>query len=261
MNYGFIGLGNMASALIKGIRESAPFKSAGLFGYDIDPARANATGIPACESMERLVSLCDVVILAVKPQNLEAVLGELAPMLCPGKLLVSIAAGKPVAFYEKYCAEIPFVRVMPNINALALASATAVCGGSYATEEHVRVVRELFSCVGSVYELPERLFPAFSAIAGAAPAFAYMFTDALAGAGVKHGIPKQLALKIAADTVLGSAKLIAGSDVHPQELVDRVCSPGGTTIEGVHALRHLSFENAVYEAVDAVVEKDKKIGG
>jgi pyrroline-5-carboxylate reductase len=259
MTYGFIGLGNMASAIIRGMRASENFAKADIYGFDIDLSKSTSLILNICKSSAICVHLSDVIVLAVKPQTLESVLQEISPYLGPDKLLVSIAAGKPIQFYETRMGRVPFVRVMPNINANVSAAACAVCGGSLASPEHIDTVKKLFSAVGCVYELPESMFPAFGAIAGAAPAYAYMFVDALASAGVKAGIPKPLALNIAADTVLGSAKMIKESGAHPMELVDRVCSPSGTTIEGMHKLREKGFESAVYAAIEAVIEKDKKL--
>ena len=259
MKYGFLGLGNMASAIIRGMRLSPSYAEAEIYGYDIDSAKTEASAVIGCKNAGDCVKAADVIVLAVKPQTLDGLLKELAPLLTGDKLLVSIAAGKTVDFYQTRCPNVPFVRVMPNINANACAAVSAVCGGKLATSEHIKLVKDLFSAVGSVYELPEAMFPAFGAIAGAAPAYAYMFIDALASAGVKAGIPKALALGIASDMVLGSAKMINESGAHPMELVDRVCSPAGTTIEGLHKLREKGFESAVYAAIEAVIEKDKKL--
>jgi pyrroline-5-carboxylate reductase len=259
MKYGFLGLGNMATAIIRGMRLSPAYAQAEIYGYDIDMVKTSSAAVTSCKSAEDCVNAADVIVLAVKPQSLEGLLTELTPFLNEKKLLVSIAAGKTIDFYQTLCPGLPFVRVMPNINANACAAVSAVCGGTYATARQVSLVKDLFSAVGTVYELPEGMFPAFSAIAGAAPAYAYMFIDALAGAGVKAGIPKVLALGIASDMVLGSAKMINESAPHPMELVDRVCSPAGTTIEGLHKLREKGFESAVYAAIEAVIEKDRKL--
>ncbi len=260
VTYGFIGLGNMASAIIRGMRACEGFAGADICGFDIDGSRAALLSVRACESAAACARLSDVLILAVKPQTLDSVLQEIEHCLGRDRLLVSIAAGKPVQYYENRLGPVPFVRVMPNINATVSASVSAVCGGGFASAEQVETVKTLFSSVGTVYELPESQFSAFGAIAGAAPAYAYMFIDALASAGVRAGLPKQLALKIAADVAAGSAKMIRESGAHPMELADRVCSPSGTTIEGLHRLRERGFEGAVYAAIEAVVEKDKKIG-
>ena len=261
MIYGFIGLGNMAGAIIRGMRASETFRDMEICGYEKHPEKARALNVLAFDSLAKFVNFSDVIVLAVKPQALEPLLAELKGILRPDKLLVSIAAGKACSYYETACPGIPFVRVMPNINAAAGASVTAVCGGSKATPEHVRIVRELFQAIGSVYELPEYQLSAFSAVAGAAPAYTYLYIDALASSAVLAGLPRAMAQDIAQDMVLGSAKYLKESGTHPLALADRVCSPGGTTIEGLHKLRELGFEHAVYQAIAAEIEKDKRLGG
>ena len=149
---------------------------------------------------------------------------------------------------------------MPNINAKVGMSATAVCGGRFCRAEDIETAKKIFSAVGEVYELPEEQFPVFSAIAGASGAFIHLYIDALASAGVKNGLSRNFAEDLACQTVLGSAYLTKQSDEHPIELMDTVCSPGGTTIEGVHTLKILGFESAVHQAIDAIIEKDKKLG-
>lgn len=261
MIYGFIGLGNMAGAIIRGMRASEAFRDLEVCGFEKHPEKARALNVLVFDSLAKFINFSDVIVLAVKPQALEPLLAELKSLLRPDKLLVSIAAGKPIDWYETACPGIPFVRVMPNINAAVGAGVTAVCGGSRATPEHVRIVRELFQAVGSVYELPESRFSVFSAVAGAAPAYTCLYMDALASAAVRAGLPRAMALSIAEDMVLGSAKYLKESELHPLALADQVCSPGGTTIEGMHKLRELGFEHAVYQAIAAVIEKDRRIGG
>ena len=178
----------------------------------------------------------------------------------PYLFVVSIAAGKPTAYYEAALSGgVPVVRVMPNIAARVGASASAVCGGKNAQEAHLELVRAMFRTVGAVYDLPEKHFPAFGALGGASGAFVFLYIDALASAGVKAGLPRALAQQIAEQTVLGSAQLSQQSAEHPIALMDQVCSPGGTTIEGVHTLKRLGFETAVQQAIDAIIEKDKRL--
>ena len=260
MRYGFVGLGNMASAIIRGMHGCTEFRTAELFGIDHHPEKAEGLPLHLCASLEELTDRAELLLLCVKPHALEALLAELRPLLRPDCVVASVAAGKPIAWYEERLPALPFVRVMPNINARVNAGTSAVCGGSLAKPEHVAMVKAVFDAVGSAYELEERHFSAFSAIAGAAPAYTYLYIDALASAGVKAGLTKASSLSIAADMVLGSAKLVIESGEHPAVLSDRVCSPGGTTIEGLHRLRALGFENAVYEAIDAVIQKDRSLG-
>lgn len=265
MTYGFIGLGNMAGAILRGMHRSGAFAAEGICGYNRSEGKTLALqaeiGLEPCSGTLQVAQRSDIVVLAVKPQMMDGVLQQIAPALRPEQLVISIAAGKPTSYYEAaFPAEIPVVRVMPNINAKVCAATSAVCGGKYAAPAHLEIARKLFSTVGSVFEIPEAQFAAFSAIGGASGAFIHIYIDALASAGVKAGLPRPLAQDIACQTVLGSARLTAESGEHPIALVDQVCSPGGTTIEGVHTLKRLGFETAIQQAVDAIIAKDHKLG-
>ncbi|MBR3641579.1 MAG: pyrroline-5-carboxylate reductase [Oscillibacter sp.] len=256
MKYGFIGLGNMGGAILRGMRASERFQGSEIYAYGrsvkSDLAQNLANAAEVCRA-------ADVVVFAVKPQVLEGVLKGVARELA-GKLVVSVAAGKTLAFLENCLGEgARIVRVMPNINAAVLSSTSAFCASASATEEDRRAVREIFETIGSVIELEEKHFSAFSAIAGCSPAFTYMYIDALARAAVRAGMPRETALSAAASAVLGSAKMVTESGEPPMQLCDRVCSPGGTTIEGVMRLRALGFEDAVHEAVKAAIEKDRTL--
>ena len=265
MVYGFIGLGNMASAILRGMAASGAFADDTLCGFNRSEGKTLALwheiGLVPCPDAAAVAQMADVVVLAVKPQMLPDVLPLVTPEMTKEKLLVSIAAGKPTTYYEAQLPEgVGVVRVMPNINARVGAAASGVCGGKFATEEQVQIVREMFSAVGEVFDVPEHLFAAFMALAGASGAFVHVYIDALASAGVKAGLPRPLAEQLATQATLGAAKLTRESDEHPIALCDQVCSPGGTTIEGVHMLKKLGFETAVQQAVEAIIEKDKKLG-
>lgn len=259
MKIGFLGLGNMASAIIRGMKASGKFQNDIIIGFDRHKEKAEALQVVLLDSIQGLFSESDVLVFAVKPQSLTAIMESLPAQIDKNRLFVSIAAGKSLSWFEAYLGAVSIVRVMPNINSLVGCGVSAICGNSTATEEQLSLVKSVFSSIGSVYELSETHFSAFSAIAGASPAYSFMYIDALASAAVKAGIPKALALSISTDAVLGSAKLLRESGTHPSVLADQVCSPGGTTIEGVHALREYGFENAVYKAIDAVIEKDKRL--
>lgn len=261
--YGFIGLGNMASAIIRGMAESGKFPVGTILGFNRSPGKtavlAEETGLVPMASAAAVAQAADVLILAVKPQMMDHVLPLIAPEVTGDKLVVSIAAGKPTSYYEQALGDVPVVRVMPNISARVLEAASGICGGRFAREAHIAAVREIFETVGTVYELTEEQFGAFSALGGASGAFIHLYIDALASAGVKHGLPRALAQQVACQAVLGAAKLTMESSLHPIALVDQVCSPGGTTIEGIHTLKRLGFESAVQQAVDAIVEKDGRL--
>ncbi len=265
MKIGFIGCGNMASAIIKGIIESKAVSADDVYAYDVSPAATeNAAaryGITVCADANELTDICDYVVLAVKPNALVSVLNKINIKLREkNAVLISIAAGKTISFIrETLSQDNKIVRVMPNINAKVGAACCAYCANSLVTQSEKKKIEKIFGAIGEISELPESSFPIFGVIAGCGPAFAYMFTDALARAGVKNGLSKDTALKIAAQTVAGSAKMILESGAHPFELIDSVCSPGGTTIEGIASLQADGFESAVHKAVDRALDKDKKL--
>lgn len=263
MTYGFIGLGNMASAIIRGMAKSGSFPAGSILGFNRSPSKTQIltqdVGLIPMDSAAAVAQAADVIVLAVKPQMMGDVLPLIAPVLTADKLIVSIAAGKPTSYYEAALGAVPVVRVMPNINARVLQAASGICAGTYATAAHMAVVREMFETVGTVYELKEQQFPVFSALGGASGAFIHLYIDALASAGVKNGLPRAMAEELACQAVLGAAKLTMESSEHPIALMDQVCSPGGTTIEGIHTLKRLGFETAVQQAVDAIIEKDRML--
>ena len=255
MIYGFIGLGNMASAILRGMRESGKFTDDTLAGYDVDETKADRVDRMFAGEAET-AEKSDVIILAVKPQFMDGVLAKIRP---GDKPVITIAAGKETGYYEARVPGIRVVRAMPNINAKCLSAATALCAGQAAGEAELALAEAVFGTVGTTLRVPERLFAAFSAVASASPAFSYLYIDALARAGVKAGMPRPMALEAAAASVWGSARLVMESGEHPVALMDQVTSPGGTTIEGVEALKALGFEDAVHKAVAAVIEKDKRL--
>lgn len=265
MSLGFIGSGNMANAIIKGITSANAVEAKDVFIFDIDGTKcrqvAENYGVNACDSVESLIKECDTVLLAVKPFVFQTLLPQITEKLKEkNPLIISIAAGKTLEFIGEnlnYSAKL--VRVMPNVNAKVSAAMCAYCTNGNVSDSDKQFVEKIFNATGKIIPLDESYFPVFGVIAGCAPAYAYMFIDSLARGAVKNGMNKKVALEIAAQTVLGSAKLILESDEHPWELVDQVCSPAGTTIEGVTSLQANGFEAAVEKAVDAAVEKDARL--
>ena len=262
---GFYGAGNMATAILRGVLSSGLLSVGEIAAYDLDGEKtadlARKTGITAATAPEALINNCDTILLAVKPQVLPAVLKENTALLArKNPLLISIAAGKTLGFFAE---TLPFparvVRVMPNLNAAVGAAVSAFCGNENATVDDLAFTEKLCAAFGAALPLPETQFPIFGVLGGCAPAFVFLFTDALAAAGVKNGLPKSTALSVSAQTVLGSAKMLLESGEHPRKLIDSVCSPGGTTIEGMLALQKDGFEAAVHSAVQAALEKDKKL--
>lgn len=265
MKYGFIGLGNMAGAIIAGMAVSGKFSEDTVYGYNRSAQKTEALhekcGLVPAESAADVAKKSDVVILSVKPQMMDGVLSEIKDCITPEKTVISIAAGLPCARYEgAFEGEIPVVRVMPNINAKVLAAISGICGGKYAKEEDIAIADNIFSTIGKTYRLDEKMFPAFSAIGGASGAFVMMYIDALAEAAVREGFPRAMAEELAEHAVSGAAILAEKSEEHPIALMNSICSPGGTTIEGVCKLKELGFESAVQQGIKAIVEKDRKLG-
>ena len=266
MNYGFIGAGNMAGAIIKGMTiGTGSFEGKDIYVYDLFPEAAEnlskTCGVNKCDSSADVVAASDVLVLAVKPNVLEdAVKPIKEQLIAKAPLIISIAAGKTVEFLENLISpKLPIVRVMPNINAKVGCATSAFCPNAAVADEQKEVVKNLFSTVGSITELPEKMFGIHGVIGGAAPAFAYLYIDALARAAVKAGMPKKQALELTAQTVLGSAKMVLETGKHPGELKDMVCSPAGTTIEAVRVLEEKGLRSAVIEAMKACAEVSRNL--
>ena len=265
MKIGFIGCGNMASAIIDGIIKNEIVNPEDINIFDVFyPAIEKLTenySVNICCNAKDIVKNSDIVILAVKPGIIACVLDEINYSLEESNtLIISIAAGKTIDFIRNSLShDNRIIRVMPNINAKVGEAICAYTANASATNEDKAICEKLFGGVGKVMYLDEEQFPLFGVLGGCSPAFAYMFIDSLARAGVKNGMKKETALYVAAQAVLGSAKMVLESNEHPWELVDKVCSPGGTTIEGVTSLQQDGFENSVINAVDKAVDKDKKL--
>lgn len=266
MNFGFIGAGNMVSAIVKGMTVGTKSyegnciyitSKSGITAKEL----AKTCSAHFCETAEEVVSYSNVVVLGKATHFSRSFTQYQASHSEKNPLIISIAAGKTLEYLASFLAEkTPIVRVMPNINGKIGASTTGICKNDFVTKEQFQIAKEMFATIGSVAEIPEEQFSIFSVIGGASVAFAYLYIDALARAGLKAGMSKKQALEITAQTVLGSAKMVLESGEHPYALIDQVCSPGGTTIEGICALQQNGFENTLVKAFDAVLEKDKKIG-
>lgn len=264
MSIGFIGCGNMATAIIKGVINNGYCKAGEINAFDVFiPAmdKLQELGVNTCESEFDLVNKSDIIILAVKPNVLASVLTKINHSLEEkDKLIISIAAGKDINFIRSNLTHNnKIIRVMPNINATVGEAISAYTANEAASDEDKRITEEIFNSVGKIIYLEEESFPLFAVLGGCTPAFAYMYIDALARVGVENGMKKDTALMIAAQSLFGSAKMILESNEHPWALVDKVCSPGGTTIEGVISLQADGFEKAIHNAVNKAIEKDNKL--
>ena len=263
MKIGFIGCGNMARAIIGGIIEKEIEANSNIFASDINSQNlrdfCSQKNINALSSNDEIIKECSVIILCIKPQNFDEALSNIKAEI-EDKLFVSIAAGTDIAKIEKLLDKsAKIARIMPNLNAAVSASVSAVCFNENCTYEDKKITKKIFKSIGKVYELDEVYFSAFSAACCCSPAFTFMYINALCEGAQKCGLDKETALESAANAVIGSAKMLLNSDTEPDELVKMVCSPGGTTIEGVKTLRKDGFEKSVISAVEASYKRDKEL--
>jgi pyrroline-5-carboxylate reductase len=261
---GFIGGGNMAEALIKGLLAGG-VPATGLAVAEPDAQRraflAERYGVGGTEDNGAVAAGSDVIVLAVKPQVAGAVLQEISGTVTAGKLLISIMAGVRTATIEAAFPEkVRVVRVMPNTPALVLDGAAAISPGAHASHEDISLARRVFELVGKAWQVEEKLMDAVTGLSGSGPAYVLTFIEALSDAGVKNGLPRDIAAGLAAQTVFGTAKLLLETHEHPALLRDKVTSPGGTTIAGLHALEQEGFRGTVIDAVDAATTRSKELG-
>lgn len=256
MKIGIIGTGNMGGALMDAFTLDS---SNQMYAYNkgwgkLDTVCAR-TGAKPVKSAKDAVFGCDLILLAVKPLIMPDVLNEIKDVVGSHQIIVSVAVGLSVASYETVLgSDKQIVRAMPNTPAAVQEGLTAFAFGEAVTSESQEKVLSLFSLAGRTVVLPERLMNSVSALTGSSPAFVYMFIEAMADAGVYAGIPRAQAMEMAAQAVLGSAKMVLESGKHPGVLKDEVCSPGGTTIRGVAALEQWGMRGAVMEAIRVTVE-------
>lgn len=266
MVIGFIGLGNMAKALIGGILKNGLVPAEDIIGsaatQETRDAVAAQYGINTKESNAEVARNADILLLAVKPQYMAVVLEDIREAVeqSPDKLIMSIAAGKTTRWLaERFDHPVKIVRVMPNTPALVEAGCSALCRNENVTDEEFASARRLMECCGLAEPVPENLMDAVCGVSGSAPAFVFMFIGALADAAVRGGMSRSLAYKFAAQTVYGSAKLMLESGKIPAELKDMVTSPAGTTIAGVQVLEEKAFCGTVMDAVEAAINRSKEL--
>ena len=262
MKIGFIGLGNMAQAMIGGVLRNHLAVPEEIYGSaktaETESKVHEMFGITVTGDNLETARQAELLILAVKPQFLEKVIGQISDIDLTGKTILSIAAGKSLAWLEEqFCAPLPFVRAMPNTPALVLEGCTGVCIGENVTEEETEQVLSLLRSFGIASVVPERLMDVVVGVSGSSPAYVFMFIEAMADEAVAAGMPRKQAYEFAAQSVLGSAKMVLETGKHPGELKDMVCSPGGTTIQAVKVLEEKGMRAAVMDAMDACIEKSK----
>ncbi len=262
---GFLGAGQMATALAKGWLSAGLLDPAASLASDPYPAAREkftaATGLRCVTTNAEVTQATQVLVLAVKPQTIAAVLAEVRPHLTTQHLVVSIAAGVTLKqLADGLGTETRLVRVMPNTPCLLGASASGYAAGPAATAADVGLVGQLLAAVGKAFAVPEHLLDAVTGLSGSGPAFAYLIIEALADGGVRVGLPRDVALTLAAQTVLGSARMVLETGQHPGQLKDAVASPGGTTIAGLHALERGGVRAALMDAVEAATRRAEELG-
>lgn len=257
VNVGFIGAGNMGGALISGLLKDKQTYT--VFVYDLNEKLVNKyadNGAIPTASIEDVAKKCQYIIIAVKPNVYDKILDELASTHYD-ETVITIAPGISIEYIKsKLGNKVKVVRTMPNTPALVSMGVTLIAKESGDTIEEVA---KIFKAVGEVYYIPEKMMNAGVALSGSSPAYVYSFINALADGAALQGIPKKSALEIAANTVIGSALMVLKAGKHPMELLDNVCSPGGTTIEAVNVLKENNFESTIIKAMNACVDKSNKM--
>lgn len=260
----FLGSGNMAAAIGRGLAaKRAPFE---LCFYDLSRDKAAALGAElgggAAATLSEAVAGADIILLAVKPQAMEGLLSELSPLLVPGQLVLTIAAGLPLAYYEQRLADrTALVRIMPNTSAAVLAAISGLMAGQYATEEHRRLAEEIFAAVGRCVWIEEEQVHALTAISGSGPAYFYAFCEAMAKAGVALGLPPAVAGALARQTAVGAGKMLAEKEEDAAVLREQVTSKGGTTAAALAEFgRDAALDKLVAGACRACAERSREMG-
>jgi pyrroline-5-carboxylate reductase len=262
---GFLGVGKMATALARAWLAAGLVTADRLRASDPLPQARDAfhaeTGVRAVADNRRVVGSSDLLVLAVKPQSMAALLEEIRPVVRPGHLVVSVAAGVTLGqLADGLGGGCRLVRVMPNTPCLVGASASAYAPGPGATEDDLALVGRLLGAVGRAFPLPEHLLDAVCGLSSSGPAFVYVVIEALSDGGVRVGLPRDVATALAAQTVFGSAKMVLETGQHPGALKDMVASPGGTTIAGLHALERGGLRAALMDAVEAAARRATELG-
>ena len=264
MKLGFIGTGNMASAIMGGIIKNQIIPANEIIGADVMEAGRKRVkeqfGILVTADNHEVVRNSDVVILSVKPQFYAEVIAEIKDDVREDQIIITIAPGKTLAWLkEQFGKNVKIVRTMPNTPALVGEGMTAACPNEYMTKEEITYVLTLLESFGRVEIIPERLMDTVVSVSGSSPAYVFMFIEAMADAAVSGGMPRAQAYQFAAQAVLGSAKMVLETGKHPGELKDMVCSPAGTTIEAVRVLEEKGFRSAVIEAMKTCEEISKNM--
>ena len=259
---GIIGCGNMGGAILYGALESGVLPRENAYVYDINPAmmdKARDWGVHLCADDEEVCRNSDLILLAVKPQNAAEALSQCKKAM-NGKAMMSIVAGVTVERLRNMIDGVPrILRIMPNTPAMVFEGAFALCLDNDFAPEELNAAKEIYASIGVVEMIPEHLIDAVCGLSGGGPAYVAMFIEAMADGGVKQGLPRATAYRLAAQTCLGSARMLLDMNLHPGQLKDMVTSPGGTTIEGCEALEKGGMRAAVMECINAGAEKSRKL--
>jgi pyrroline-5-carboxylate reductase len=261
---GFIGTGNMAEALIRGLVHAGVAQKEQILGSDPREERCQEMseryGVRVIADNVEVARQVDILVLSVKPQVMAKVLEQIGPQIHPHALVISIAAGIPLAAIERKLPQARVIRTMPNTPALVGAGATAIAAGGHATDEDIKAARRIFDSVGTTVVLEESQLDAVTGLSGSGPAYIFLIIEALSDAGVKVGLARHNAQALAAQTVFGSAKLLIETNEHPGRLKDMVTSPGGTAIAGLHTLEAGGLRTTLMNAVEEATRRSRELG-
>lgn len=265
MNIGFIGVGNMASAIINGMIKNDFISANNIHAYNRTYAKLEkfkeSTNINIYSNIEDLIAQSNVLVLSIKPQNFDEILDKYKDLIIKRKcLVVSIAAGYSIEQIENHLtSSLSIVRVMPTIAALINESVSSVCPNKQTSQKEIDYILEMFNSIGYTYQIAEKDLSAMVAISGCASAFTLKYIESLATAGLKNGIPKKVATQVAIQSTLASAKLALSSNENINSLIDSITSPKGTTIAGIAKLEEHAFTSSIIQAVDATIKRDMEI--
>lgn len=259
---GFIGAGKMAESIAKGVVQSGLLPAARIRTAHLGPVRRTAFqsfGVTVLDHNDQVVADSDVVVLSVKPQVVKGVVLELKPKLSKKQLLVSVVAGVKLKDLQEWSGHDRFIRVMPNTPAAVGKAASVMSLGTAATEDDAELISKLFGAIGKIWKADEKLFDAITGLSGSGPAYLFLAIEALADGGVAAGLPRDLALGLASQTVLGAATMATATGKHPGQLKDDVASPGGTTIAGIHELEKGGIRGIFMNAVVAAAKRSREL--
>jgi pyrroline-5-carboxylate reductase len=266
---GFLGGGNMAEAMIKGMLSGGFIEARNIFVSDVIKSRQeflhSEYKVKATGDNRDVAAKCDILVLAVKPQVVKKVLEEIHDLVDAHKLIVSIVAGVAITTIDEILRagqdkKVSVVRTMPNTPALVQEGVTAIASGAHVSKTDIKVSHRLFEAIGKTVDVDESNLDAVTGLSGSGPAYIFMIIEALSDAGVKMGLSREVSYTLTVQTVLGSAKLARESGKHPGELKDMVTSPGGTTISGLHALESGGLRTTLMDAVEEATLRSRELG-